>query len=173
MVAVAGGLWVGLSSFTGHPSASTAPSSSALSTTPRAAVESAPPAASPTVGEVLQVAVSLDAARAVLPPRQGGQIAVSEVDAGDQDGYGSSPLGSGPFLLDAVCVGYGTIQVEVDDSRGQRLAEPRVISCHTDVSSGDLKSISFTAPGGVVTVMVRSLTNSAAVVGFDLSPQAV
>lgn len=173
-MAVAAGGWLALSSFNRHPSPSSAPSLSAISTTPSTVLDPALPGFNPTAGQVLQVAASLDAAREVLPPRQGGRVTTSQVDAVDQDGYGSSPLDPGPFLLDAVCVGYGTIQVEVDDSRGKRLAEPLVLPCYTDVGSGSAKSISFMAPGGAVTVLVHSLAiHTVAVVGFDVSPQAV
>lgn len=70
-------------------------------------------------------------------------------------------------------MGYESVQVEADDSRGQTLSEPHVLPCYTDVSSGDPKSISSTAPGGVITVTVRSLSHSVAVIGLEVSPQAV
>jgi hypothetical protein len=87
-------------------------------------------------------------------------------------GIGSPTPKPGALLVDVVCVGRGTVQIDLRDSQVQQLTDPRSLSCRPDVSSTDAQSIGVVLNGGEIMIHTMASSDTDAVLVYEISVQS-
>jgi hypothetical protein len=110
----------------------------------------------------------------VLPSRQDGQSGAFQIDDGES-GIGFAVPKPRALVVDLVCVGLGSVEVEVFGSQGRRLSDLHSLACHTDGSAVDpvVLTINFVLDSGEVMIHVRNPDDANAVLAYQVSPQGV